>query len=87
MNPGRSNGTVSLPGTVGHIARRFQEFEYPLAPGGLFVLHSDGLGTGWKLDDYPGLAAAHPAVVAAVLYRDFGRGRDDATVAVARAEA
>ena len=38
--------------------------------------------TRWNLADYPGLALRHPAVIAAVLLRDFDRGRDDATVVV-----
>jgi anti-sigma regulatory factor (Ser/Thr protein kinase) len=75
---------VSHHGTLGHDVRKVQEFEYPWAPGALLVLHSDGLRARWTLDAYPGLAARHPAVVAAVLYRDFGRGSDDATVVVAR---
>lgn len=82
---GRSRGTVVLAGTAGHNARRLQAFEYPLAPGGLFVLCSDGIGSGWNLGDYPGLTAAHPALMAAILYRDHARARDDATVAVVRA--
>ena len=48
-------------------------------------MHSDGLISHWKLDAYPGLALRDPALVAAVLYRDFQRGRDDVTVLVARA--
>ena len=76
--------TVSLPGTAGHVARRIQEFDYPLAPGGLFVLCSDGIGTAWSLDTYPGLVGAHASLIAGVLYRDFTRGRDDATVVVLR---
>lgn len=76
--------TVSLPGTAGHVARRIQEFEYPFSPESLFVMCSDGIGTAWSLDAYPGLAGAHPSLIAGVLYRDFSRGRDDATVVVAR---
>ena len=47
---------------------------------------SDGLATRWDLERYPGLLAHHPAVVAGVLYRDFGRARDDVTVVVGRQE-
>jgi hypothetical protein len=36
------------------------------------------------LSDYPGLAAHDPAIVAGVVYRDFSRGNDDATIVVAR---
>ena len=75
---------VSLNGTLGHQARTFREFSYPWPPGALFVLCSDGLISHWSLDDYPGLVTRQPALVAAVLYRDFSRGRDDATVVVGR---
>lgn len=75
---------VSMNGTIGHNARQFRDFRYRLDDGGLIVMASDGLGTGWRLDDYPGLAARHPTLIAAVLYRDFSRGRDDVTVLVAR---
>ena len=73
---------VSLPGTAGHQARRIQEFEYPWPEGALLVMHTDGLAGHWDLAAYPGLALRHPALVAGILYRDFGRGRDDATVLV-----
>jgi len=73
---------VSLPGTAGHNARKIQAFDYPFKAG-LVILHSDGLGTSWALDRYPGLARAHPMLIAAVLYRDFARGRDDVTILVA----
>jgi hypothetical protein len=75
---------VSQNGTAGHSAARIDEFSYPWPSGGLLVLHSDGLGTHWDLDRYPGLARRHPGLIAGVLYRDFTRGRDDATVIVAR---
>jgi hypothetical protein len=47
-------------------------------------MHSDGLNTHWDIDRYPGLFQRHPSLVASVLFRDFRRGRDDATVVVAR---
>ena len=79
--------TVSLAGTAGHAARRIQEFEYPMRPDDLFVLCSDGIVTGWSLDAFPGVAGAHPSLVAGVIFRDFARARDDATVLVVRGEA
>lgn len=75
---------VSHNGTAGHALQKVQAFAYPAPAGSLVVMQSDGVATGWSLDRYPGLAVAHPALVAAVLYRDFVRGRDDATVVVAR---
>jgi anti-sigma regulatory factor (Ser/Thr protein kinase) len=74
---------VTMPGTAGHNARKIQVFDYPFAHG-LIVLSSDGVSTGWSLARYPGLQAVHPALVAAILYRDFGRRRDDATVLVGK---
>ena len=75
---------VSLNGTLGHQAREFREYSYPWERDAVFVMHSDGLTSRWSLDDYPGLRARHPGVVAAVLYRDFNRQRDDITVVVGR---
>jgi anti-sigma regulatory factor (Ser/Thr protein kinase) len=72
---------VSMNGTAGLNARRFQAFEYPCRD--LLIMHSDGLMTNWSLNRYPGLQRAHPSLVAAVLYRDFSRRRDDVTVLVA----
>jgi hypothetical protein len=72
-------------GTVGQGTLRVREFDYAWSPGSVLVMASDGLGTRWSLDDYPGLAARHPALVAAVLYRDHARGRDDVTVLAVRA--
>lgn len=77
---------VSHNGTAGHNARKIQAFDYPCGPGALLVMHSDGLSSGWSLDAYPGLQRMHPLLVAGVLYRDFARGRDDATVVAARTE-
>jgi anti-sigma regulatory factor (Ser/Thr protein kinase) len=71
---------VSHNGTAGHIAPRLQEFKYAFAAPPLVILCSDGLATSWSLDRYPGLTARDPALIAAVLYRDHARGRDDVTV-------
>lgn len=76
---------VSHNGIVGSNMRKIQEFTAPWDQDSMLLLHSDGLATRWGMDDYRGLAACHPAVVAAVLYRDFARGRDDVTVLVLRA--
>ena len=74
---------VSMPGTAGHNARKIQTFEYPFTTG-LIIMHSDGIASSWTLDRYPNLAARHPSLIAAVLYRDLTRHRDDATVLVAK---
>jgi serine/threonine protein phosphatase PrpC len=73
---------VSHNGTLGHALRKVQEFPFSLAPGGLLILHSDGLSGHWTLADYPGLMAKHAGLIAGVLYRDHDRGRDDTTIVV-----
>jgi anti-sigma regulatory factor (Ser/Thr protein kinase) len=78
---------VSMAGTAGVTLTKVKPFAYPAGPGALTVLASDGITTSWKLDPYPGLTRAHPSLIAAVLFRDFTRGRDDATVVVIRTEA
>jgi anti-sigma regulatory factor (Ser/Thr protein kinase) len=84
IGPDRARKTVSYSGILGHAMKRARQFDYPLPSGALIVLNSDGLQTNWTLDRYTGLAARHPSLIAAILYRDFQRGRDDATVLVAR---
>jgi anti-sigma regulatory factor (Ser/Thr protein kinase) len=74
---------VAMPGTAGYNVRKIQPFQYPFESG-LVILCSDGLSTSWTLDRYPKLDAAHPTLIAGVLYRDFGRRRDDATVLVGK---
>jgi anti-sigma regulatory factor (Ser/Thr protein kinase) len=81
---GTTRSVVSHHGTAGHDARRIQEFTYPWEADALLVLHSDGLVSRWTLERYPGLASRHPMLTAAVLYRDFRRGRDDTSVVVLR---
>jgi anti-sigma regulatory factor (Ser/Thr protein kinase) len=75
---------VSHNGTVGHRMTRVQEFAYPVTPDTLLVMHSDGISARWKLAQYPGLESHSPAVIAAILYRDSARDRDDATILIAR---
>lgn len=76
---------VSQNGTLGAILpRQVQEYQYPFDPGSLLLMFSDGLNSKTALSGYSGLQNRHPQLVAGVLYRDFSRRRDDATVLVAR---
>jgi len=75
---------ISHNGTAGYHSPRLQEFAYPLPADGLIIMHSDGLHSSWKLDDYPGLRRRDPSIIAGVLYREATRNRDDACVVVAR---
>lgn len=79
-----SRQMASYNGTVGVQTERFQEFTYPWNKDSIFVMHSDGLTSRWDLGRYPGIWMKPPSVVAALLHRDFSRGRDDVTVLVAK---
>ncbi len=84
VNGQTTRGLVSHNGTIGHQMRKAQEFVYPWESGALLILHSDGLASHWKLDKYPGLIRQDPAIIAAILYRDHARRRDDSSVVVCR---
>ena len=75
---------ASNNGTAGVEARKIAEFSYPWNANSLLIMHSDGLQSRWDLEKYPGLTLRHPSLIAAVLYRDFYRGRDDVTVLVGK---
>jgi anti-sigma regulatory factor (Ser/Thr protein kinase) len=82
---GAARQLVSTPGTLGHEMHHVQQFQYGWDSGSFMVMHSDGVSGSWSFASYPGLENHDPTLVAAVVYRDHNRGRDDATVVFARA--
>jgi anti-sigma regulatory factor (Ser/Thr protein kinase) len=84
VSGGSRRGLVSHNGIAGGTPTQPRELSYPFAPQSLLVMASDGLATHWDLARYAGAAARHPAVVSALLCRDYSRGRDDLTVVAAR---
>jgi len=82
LHDGRSRSMVSGNGTVGYRIGRIQSFSYPWSPSTVLLMASDGISTRFDLTSYPGLIGRHPAVIAAVLHRDFRRHNDDATMVV-----
>jgi anti-sigma regulatory factor (Ser/Thr protein kinase) len=74
---------VSHNGIVGHNVHKSEEYRYPWSSG-LLVAHSDGLESHWDLNAFPGITACHPSIIAAMLYRQHSRKRDDVVVVVAR---
>jgi len=69
-------------GIVGHEFRHMQLLSYTFAEKMTLILHSDGIKNRWDLTQYPGLLAKHPSLISGVLYRNYFRGRDDATVLI-----
>lgn len=84
LNGSATRGLVSHNGTAGLLVPRVQQFDYACGERDVLIMHSDGLTSRWTLEQYPGLQAHHPSVIAGVLYRDFRRGRDDVTVVVVK---
>ncbi|MBW4037380.1 MAG: SpoIIE family protein phosphatase [Acidobacteria bacterium] len=83
LHAGKTRTMVTMNGTLGHAIRTLQQFSYPWEKNSSLIMHSDGITTRWSFDQYPGLAARHPALIAAVLYREAARKHDDVTVLVA----
>jgi len=84
VNGEASRSLISHNGILGHLVHKIHELSYPWQPGSLLVMHSDGANSHWDLGRYAGIANRHPVVIAALLYRDHSRQRDDITVVVAR---
>jgi anti-sigma regulatory factor (Ser/Thr protein kinase) len=82
ISPDSRSGMASIPGIAGHQARGFRQFEYSLPPGGIVIMHSDGLSSRWGISSLPGLAGRDPLITAAALLAEAGRHRDDAGILV-----
>ena len=78
----RWRGFSTHPGTLGIEPIRIRQSTYSLRAGDPFVIHTDGLASGWLQQNFPGMRRLHPALVAASLYRDYGHDHDDTTVFV-----
>jgi hypothetical protein len=52
------------------------------ASDAVLVMYTDGIRANWSPAKYPGLFQRHPALIAAVLFRDCWRQSDDAFIVV-----
>jgi anti-sigma regulatory factor (Ser/Thr protein kinase) len=86
LHSGRQTGIVSFNGTVGMRAAlpATKIMQYPWPAAATLVMWTDGLASYIDLAAEADLLTHDPAVAAAAMHRDYGRGRDDATVVVAR---
>ncbi len=84
VSKGKTRSMISHNGIVGHQTSRIQEFTFPWERDAILMMYSDGINSRCSLDHYAGLAAQPAALIAGVLYRDFKRGRDDATVVIGK---
>lgn len=79
-----NRSVLAQHGTVGVQMRRVEETRIDWPAHALVVCHSDGLQSRWPPEAIEPLIGRDPTLAAAVLVRDFGRGRDDVTVLVVR---
>ena len=79
-----SKHLLSIEGTVGYRMRATRTHTVPWVPTAVAILHTDGVSGRCGPARYPGLLSRHPGVIASVLFRDFARDTDDATIVVAR---
>lgn len=84
LRPGEQRQLVTQHGTLGQTPVRPREELFPFPRGTTLVIASDGLKSRWDLSKHPGLLNRHPNTIAPTLWRDFARGKDDATVVVVR---
>ncbi|MBU1361943.1 MAG: SpoIIE family protein phosphatase [Gammaproteobacteria bacterium] len=78
---------ITQHGTAGVQIRKPDQSSLPLPPHALTIVHSDGLSTRWDPACIAPVLERDPTLAAAILFRNFSRGRDDATVVVVRQEA
>lgn len=78
---------VTQHGTAGVQIRKPDRTSLALPQHGLTIVHSDGLGSRWDSSALNPVLERDPTLAAAILFRNFSRGRDDATVVVVRQEA
>lgn len=82
-NGSATRSMVSRNGTLGAVMPKVQEYTYPFEPGMMLLMFSDGLNSKCSFSGYPGIMTRPPDLIAGLLYRDYSRQRDDATVLVA----
>jgi hypothetical protein len=75
-----SRSLMSYPGIIGHEMLKPREMSYPWTERTILVLNTDGLQTHGTASAYPWALASEASLLAALLYRDWDRGRDDVTV-------
>lgn len=80
--PEKARGLMSQNGTAGVQMRTVRVSTQNWDGSGYLILHTDGISSRWDLSEYPGLQQKHPALLAGIIYRDFLREKDDATVVV-----
>ena len=83
----RPRGLISRPGTVGLVMSSARVQADDLDVGDVLVIHSDGISSSFKLEDYPALLEESPETSSSEIVRRFGKTHDDVSCVVAKCEA
>lgn len=75
---------VSQNGVVGGECSKIQEYVYNWRSGSMLVMHSDGISARWDINENPAIRGKSPNLIAALIYRDFQRIKDDASIVVVK---
>jgi anti-sigma regulatory factor (Ser/Thr protein kinase)/serine/threonine protein phosphatase PrpC len=73
---------VNNNGMIRATVPRFRISQYPWSNENIIVMTTDGVSEKNDPDKYPDLINKHPMVIAGVLFRDYARYTDDATIVV-----
>jgi anti-sigma regulatory factor (Ser/Thr protein kinase) len=84
ISDGATEHLIPQNGIVGHGMPSPRSTDVAWPRGSRLVMHSDGIVPRWRIDAYENGGPLHPALLAGLIYRDFARDRDDATVLVLR---
>lgn len=72
---------LSYNGIIGHnIPTRLNDTEIPFQVGQTMIMCSDGIKTRWDHTKYPTILKYDLSILAAVIFKDFGRFTDDMSV-------
>ncbi len=82
----RPRGLISRPGTLGLAMRTAHVQTDTLEVGEVLVLHSDGVSSSFRLEDYPALLTDKPENSSTEIVRRFGKSYDDASCIVIKCE-
>ena len=82
---GYTKSYAAQNGILGYnMPRTLQEQELPYEPGQCLAMASDGIQSRWNPARYPNAIRFDPMVLAAAIYKEYGRQNDDMSVAIAR---
>jgi anti-sigma regulatory factor (Ser/Thr protein kinase) len=78
----KQQSILTYDGMVGGNVITVKQLSYLLPENSILILNTDGLHSNISIEDYPGLSNRSASLIAGVIYRDYSRGNDDATVII-----